>query len=94
VTGAGPLLPDSDAQALIAAFTLLWRLHAATRLLGDGTIDWANLGEGGRAFLLRETGALDAEALARELAAAVARAEAAVTRLVGAADRETGDGAG
>jgi [glutamine synthetase] adenylyltransferase / [glutamine synthetase]-adenylyl-L-tyrosine phosphorylase len=94
VTGAGPLLPDSDAQALIAAFTLLWRLHAATRLLGDGTIDWANLGEGGRAFLLRETGALDAEALARDLAAAVARAEAAVTRLVGAADRETGDGAG
>jgi len=92
--GAGRRVPDSDAQALSSAYRLLWRLHAAARLLSERALDWQELGEGGRAFILRETGAADAATLARDLAQAVAGAEAAVTRLVGTADRETGDGTG
>ncbi|MBL9050605.1 MAG: glutamine-synthetase adenylyltransferase [Tabrizicola sp.] len=91
--GAGPLLPETDAQGLQAAYRLLWRLHAAARLLTDRELDWDGIGEGGRAFLLRETGRSDGAALAEAIADAVRTAEAAVTRLVGE-DRngETGDG--
>jgi [glutamine synthetase] adenylyltransferase / [glutamine synthetase]-adenylyl-L-tyrosine phosphorylase len=92
--GAARQLPDSDAQALLSAYRLLWGLHAAARLLGERALDWDGLGEGGRAFVLRETGAADADALAAALALAVAEAEAAVTRLVGTADGEAGDGPG
>ncbi|WP_374397912.1 glutamine-synthetase adenylyltransferase [Tabrizicola sp.] len=92
--GEGRQLPVSDAQALASAYRLMWRLHAAARLLSERALDWESLGEGGRAFILRETGAADAEALARDLAQAVTGAEAAVTRLVGTTDGETGDGTG
>ncbi|MDP3196486.1 bifunctional [glutamine synthetase] adenylyltransferase/[glutamine synthetase]-adenylyl-L-tyrosine phosphorylase [Tabrizicola sp.] len=92
VTGQERIVPDSDAQALGSAYRLMWRLHAAARLLSERALDWESLGEGGRAFILRETGAEDADALARDLARAVTGAEAAVTRLVGTADGETGDG--
>jgi [glutamine synthetase] adenylyltransferase / [glutamine synthetase]-adenylyl-L-tyrosine phosphorylase len=92
--GSDRQLPDSDAQALTAAYRLMWRLHAAARLLSERALDWDTLGEGGRAFILRETGAGDAATLAWDLEQAVAVAEAAVTRLVGKADGETGDGAG
>ncbi|MFN6924143.1 MAG: glutamine-synthetase adenylyltransferase [Tabrizicola sp.] len=92
--GAGRVLPDSDAQTLSSAYRLLWRLHAGARLLSERALDWEALGEGGRAFLLRETGAADAEALARDLGQAVRDAEAAVTRLVGKAEGETVDGPG
>ncbi|WP_136645410.1 glutamine-synthetase adenylyltransferase [Tabrizicola sp. YIM 78059] len=88
--GKGIGLPESDAQALLSAYRLLWRLHAAARLLSDRTLDWDSLGEGARAFVLRETGAQDGAALARQLAAAVTAAAAAVEHVVG----ETGDGLG
>lgn len=91
---AGRIMPDSDMQVLASAYRLMWRLHAAARLLSERALDWESLGEGGRAFLLRETGAADAGALARDLAQAVTGAEAAVSRLVGTADGETGDGVG
>ena len=90
--GAGRQLPDSDAQALASAYRLLWRLHAAARLLSERALEWESLGEGGRAFILRETGAGDADALAADLARATGEAEGAVTRLVGKTDGETGDG--
>jgi glutamate-ammonia-ligase adenylyltransferase len=92
--GAGSVMPDSDARALLSAYRLQWRLHAAARLLTDGALDWESLGEGARAFLLRETGAADAEALARALAQSVGRAEAAVARLMESGHGETGDGTG
>lgn len=92
--GAGRIMPDSDMQVLASAYRLMWRLHAAARLLSERALDWESLGEGGRAFLLRETGAADAEALARVLAQAVAGAKAVVSRLVGTEDGETGDGDG
>ena len=94
LTGQGRIMPDSDAQALTSAYRLLWRLHAAARLLSERALDWGSLGEGGRAFILCETGAADEQALALELVRAIEEAEAAVTRLVGKADGETGDGTG
>ncbi len=93
--GAGAGMPDSDAQALLSAFRLLWRLHAAARLLTEGALDLATLGEGTRAFILRETGAKDAASLQSEIGRAVEAAEAAVTRLVGVSrNGETGNGSG
>ncbi|MFN3993914.1 MAG: hypothetical protein ACK4IU_13515 [Tabrizicola flagellatus] len=94
LAAAGRIMPDSDVQLLTSAYRLLWRLHAGARLLSERALDWQSLGEGGRAFLLRETGASDAAALAEALARAVSDAEAAVTRLVGTSDGETGDGTG
>jgi glutamate-ammonia-ligase adenylyltransferase len=90
--GAGRILPETDAQALLTGYRLLWRLHAAGRLLTDGVLDVGALGQGARAFVLRETGASDEATLAAEIAHVVQGAEAAVTRLVGdLKDGETGD---
>lgn len=91
--GAGAHLPDSDAQALLSAYRLQWRLHAGARLLSDAALDWESLGSGAQAFLLRETGAADAGALAADLARAQAAAAGIVARLVGEVQNgETGDG--
>ena len=93
--GEGRILPETDAQALLTGYRLLWRLHAAARLLTEGALDLAALGEGARAFILRETGAKDAASLLSEIGRAVVAAESAVTRLVGVAGNgETGDGPG
>ena len=70
---AGWLTPD-EAATLVAAQALFWKLQAATRLLTDGPLDLAAVGRGGTAFLLRETGMDNAEAL---MAAATAIADAA-----------------
>lgn len=86
--GAGSVMPDSDAQGLTSAYRVLWRLHAAAQLLGDKALDWASLGEGGRSFVLRETGVADEAALADAVSRAVGTAEAAIGRLIG----EGGDG--
>ncbi|MBL9047127.1 MAG: glutamine-synthetase adenylyltransferase, partial [Tabrizicola sp.] len=98
--GSGAIVPETDAQGLLSAYRLLWRLHAAARLLSDRVMDWDSLGEGGSAFILRDCGAKDADGLRATLTKAVANVEAAVDRLVGVAgdgetgDRETGDGTG
>ena len=93
--GVGRILPETDAQALTTGYRLLWRLHAAGRLLTDGVLDVRALGQGARAFVLRETGAAEAGSLATELAQAVSASEAAITRLVGeGTDGGTGSGTG
>ena len=97
--GAGRYMPDSDAHSVLVAYRLLWRVHAAARLLTEAVLDMDSLGEGGRAFVLRETGAADPAALAAEVAKAAATAAAAVDRLVRAGsdgddDGEAGDGRG
>jgi glutamate-ammonia-ligase adenylyltransferase len=89
---AGRSLPDSDAQALLAAYRLQWPVHAAARLLGDGPLDWDRLGEGGQSFILREAGLPDAPTLAARLREAQARAAEAVARMTGERDGETDDG--
>jgi glutamate-ammonia-ligase adenylyltransferase len=63
----------------------LWPLHAAARLLGEGVADPATLGEGARAFLLRESGAADPADLGARLAAASAPAAALIDACLGGA---------
>lgn len=79
---AAGLISPSEARCLTAAADLFWRLQSAGRLLTEGRLDPAAVGEGGRRFLLRETGAGTPEELERRLAAAAADAEAIIsTRL-------------
>jgi glutamate-ammonia-ligase adenylyltransferase len=78
---AGWLGPE-DAATLSAAQALFWKLQAATRLLTDGPLDPATVGQGATAFLLRETGAPDAPALMAETARLSAAAAAVADRLL------------
>jgi glutamate-ammonia-ligase adenylyltransferase len=87
------LIPAPDAAALEQALSLLWPLQAGSRLLGDARSDPAQLGQGGAAFLLRESGASDAAALADRIAAVTAAAADAITRGLGGHAGETGDAA-
>jgi len=57
------LLDSAAAETLLGAYRLLWRVQCALRLLGLRGGDPAALGEGARAFLLRETGAGDLDTL-------------------------------
>ena len=56
-------LSQSDQTVLLDAFRLCWRIQASARLLSDKPLDPATLGEGARAFLLREAGVEDVERL-------------------------------
>ncbi|MCB6176913.1 glutamine-synthetase adenylyltransferase [Rhodobacter sp. Har01] len=78
-TPAGGVAP-ADQDALLSSYRLLWRLHAAGKLLTEAPLDMQALGEGGRAFLLHETGEATVAALAERLAASVALAGAAIAR--------------
>ena len=67
----GWLTADETAQ-LTATYTLLWQVQAAARLLTGSKLEIADLGEGGRSFLLRQTGEETMEVLAARLAEATA----------------------
>lgn len=82
--GKARILSDLDMTALLDAYRLLWRLQAGTRLLTDRALDLGALGEGGRAFLLRETGETDAAALESRVEAATALAAGVIAAHVGA----------
>ena len=77
----------SDERILLDAYRVMWRLQAGARLLTDGTLELDRLGEGGRAFLVRETGAEDGAALTARLEAAAEAAAAVIAaRLEGTGD--------
>jgi glutamate-ammonia-ligase adenylyltransferase len=91
----GGILSDSDATGLLEAYRLMWRLQAGTRLITDGALDPAKLGEGACAFLLRETGETSAAALSDRLEAVAGLAEAVIVTQMpkgaqGAGHGETG----
>jgi len=78
-------LSPADEQSLLAAYRLCWRLQCGTRLLTDRTLDLDQLGEGGRAFLLRETGQDGGAALSTRLDEVLAAAAVVIdARLTGA----------
>lgn len=85
-----------DEAALLAAYRLLWRLQAASRLLTDRPLEMDSLGEGARAFLTRETGAGDPASLTAELAARTDAAAAVIDARLPAMTSagEAGDDAG
>jgi len=60
-------LSHSEEQTLLTAYNLCWQLQAAARLLNEDVLDMDRLGEGGRAFLLRETGQIRPAALTQRL---------------------------
>ena len=64
-----------DETVLLDAFRLCWQLQAASRLLSDQVVDPQALGEGARAFLMRETGQVSAPGLSARLAAVAAAAD-------------------
>ena len=81
--GAAAGLSQSDQRVLLDAYRLLWQMQCAGRLLTHEALDLAALGDGGRDFVLRETGEPDAEALTRRLEHATALAEAVIAAQVG-----------
>ncbi len=70
----------AEAEVILTALRLCWRLQAGTRVLTDRRLDLAKVGEGGRAFLLRETGFATGDALTAGLEAATAAAAAVIAR--------------
>ena len=72
------VLTAEDQAVLLDAYRLLWRLQCGTKLLTDRPLDLETLGEGGRAFLLRETGETSAPALSDRLDRAVFLAETVI----------------
>lgn len=77
-------LSDADGRALMRAYALCWRVQMVARLISGKPLEPERIGEGGRAFLLRETGLKDMEMLRRELESACDAAalviEAALSR--------------
>ncbi len=79
------LLSKEDEAALQEAYRFLWRLQAGGRLLTERPLDMEAIGEGGRAFLMRETGASDLAGLASLLERQVARAAGIIAASLGTA---------
>ncbi len=77
--GTAAEVSQSEQAALLTAYRLCWRLQAASRLLGEGTAEVGALGEGGRSFLLRETGAETPEALRAALEKATQAADQVIS---------------
>ena len=77
------LLAKADEATLQAAYRFFWRLQAGGRLLTERPIDMEAIGQGGRAFLLRETAMSSLAALRSELAGHVARVAEIVARGLG-----------
>ena len=74
---AGPragLISRDQAETLATVRRFLWNLQCAGRLLTEKPLDMDNLGKGGQAFMLRESGAESLDDLAARLTAAVERA--------------------
>ncbi len=75
-------ITPAQAETLLTAYRLCWRLQAGSRLLSDRDLDPAKLGEGARAFLLRECGQASVEALTDALQRSAARAEAEIAAIL------------
>ena len=72
-------ISTAQAGTLLEAYRLCWHLQAGSRLLSDRDLDPAKLGQGARAFLLRECEEASPEALSAHLAKAAGKADAEIT---------------
>ena len=82
------VLEAGEQAMLLDAYRLLWRLHCGARLLTDRGLEPEALGEGGRAFLLRETGEADVPALSARLDRAVSLAGKVIDGKFGTKDTD------
>jgi len=78
---AGPL-NAADRADLTAAVGLCWTVQSAAQLLQGQGLEADKLGEGGRRFMLRETGAESLEDLAAQLAERSGRAADIIARML------------
>ncbi|MCV2864701.1 glutamine-synthetase adenylyltransferase [Defluviimonas sp. WL0075] len=78
------LLTKEEEGTLQGAYRFLWRLQAGGRLLSDRALDLEAIGEGGRAFLMREAGCEDLDGLRHRLNDTVAAVAAIADRHLGA----------
>ncbi|MBR9842777.1 MAG: glutamine-synthetase adenylyltransferase [Rhodobacteraceae bacterium] len=85
------LLEVQEVEALEAAYGLFWAVQVASKLLSEKPILAEDIGRGGAAFLLRETGAETLEALAAQMAERGAEAGAIIDKALGAGAKETRD---
>jgi glutamate-ammonia-ligase adenylyltransferase len=74
------VLAAEDQAVLAEAYRFLWRLQCGAKLLSDKPLDPEAIGEGGRAFLLRETGETDVAALSARLDRVVSLAGEVIDR--------------
>ncbi len=77
---AAGVLNDADAQDCRAAAAMMWTVHAASRLLTGTVMDPEAIGDGGRAFVLRQAGVDDMDALLERCETAAQAVAAAITR--------------
>ena len=68
------LFSKADGEALLEAHAICWQVIQSSRLLGDKPLNPIELGEGGTAFLLRETGQESMEKLLQKVQHVTARA--------------------
>ena len=86
-------LSDADKTALQGAYGLCWTLLQVARLLSDKPLVPEDLGDGGTAFLLRETGHDNLSALETALIATTDKAAKAIDRRL-PAEKEEAHGQG
>lgn len=79
------LITGGEAETLAMAHRFLWRVQAATRLIGERNPDLTRLGDGARDFLARETETEDLTDLADRIDATVRKAETVITAHLAAA---------
>jgi len=60
-------LPSDVVETLCATHAMLWKVQAAARLLTGHALNFADVGAGGRAFMLRQTGATSVEVLSQQI---------------------------
>jgi glutamate-ammonia-ligase adenylyltransferase len=83
-------LTEAEADTLQSAMSLCWTVQCAGRLLTEGVLDPADLGEGGRLFVLRDAGGDVPAALTARIEAASAAAAAIITKRLGDPPPEEG----
>jgi glutamate-ammonia-ligase adenylyltransferase len=85
-------LSADEVATLDTTLRLCRSVQVAGRLLTEAALDPDALGEGGRAFLLRETAAEDVATLTARIAAQTAAAAGIIGARLGPADDEGDDG--
>ncbi|KAA2316801.1 bifunctional [glutamine synthetase] adenylyltransferase/[glutamine synthetase]-adenylyl-L-tyrosine phosphorylase [Pseudooceanicola sediminis] len=72
----------AESDALLSTYRLLWNIGQVGKLLSGKALDPDEIGEGGRALLLRDTGAETIEALQAQVAASTEAAAAAIDAIL------------
>ena len=82
-------LDDAGRAALARAYGLCWQVLQAAKLLSDRPLDPDRIGEGGAAFVLRETGHETTEALRAALEEAAGAAGDVIDAALAAPPQES-----